>query len=352
MKTQDLIDLRSDTVTRPTPEMRMAMASCEVGDDVFGDDPTVIALEKKAVELTGTEASLWCPTGTMANQVAIATHTHPGQEVVVGNGSHIFNYELGGVGWNSLCQVYNISDEMGWPNPESIKNAIRTETMHTPGTGLVCIENTHNRRGGRVMPFDIFKACTEYAHEKGIPVHLDGARIWNASVASGIPVPDYTARVGSMMFCLSKGLASPAGSMLCGTTEFIGKARRIRKRMGGGLRQAGVLAACGLISLEKMINRLEEDHKTAKALANAIAKTGVLKIEPEKVETNILILSPPDTADWNALDFETAARKLGLLVTFMGEKHIRMVTHNDFSAEQVGPAVEKIVNATKVAVEK
>ena len=352
MKTQDLIDLRSDTVTRPTPEMRMAMASCEVGDDVFGDDPTVIALEKKAAEMTGTEASLWCPTGTMANQVSIATHTHPGQEVVVGNGSHIFNFELGGVGWNSLCQVYNVSDEIGWPDPESIKAAIRAETMHTPGTGLVCLENTHNRRGGRVMPFDIFKTCTEYAREKGIPVHLDGARIWNASVATGIPVPDYAERVDSIMFCLSKGLASPAGSMLCGKTGFIAKARRIRKRMGGGLRQAGVLAACGLVSLEKMINRLAEDHKNAKMLAMAIAETGVLKIEPEKVETNILILTPSDNAGWNALDFEKAARNRGLLVTFMGERHIRMVTHNDFSAELIGPAVEKIVDAAGMAAMK
>jgi len=341
------IDLRSDTVTLPTESMRKAIADAEVGDDVFGKDPTVMELERMTAEMTGMEASLWCPTGTMANQVAIATHTHPGQEVIAGNWSHVINYELGGIAWNSLCQLYPVSDEGGWPKPEDVEQVIREETVHTPGTGLLCIENTHNRRGGRIMPLDVHRGLCRLAHERNVPVHLDGARIWNASVASGIPVPEYTADVDSMMFCLSKGLASPAGSMLCGAREFIERARRLRKRFGGGLRQAGVLAACGIASLTEMIDRLEEDHANAKEISRRILETEALVIDPETVDTNICIFNIPRGVTGTAVDFADASEREGLLVTYMGRDLVRMVTHNDFRSEWIDAVVERAVRAVE-----
>jgi threonine aldolase len=347
MNAPDVIDLRSDTVTKPTPAMRAAMATCEVGDDVFGDDPTVNKLEKLAAEMAGTEASLWCPTGTMANQTAIATHTVPGKEVIAGTGSHIVNYELGGVAWNSLCQLHMVADDIGWPEPEAVRDAFREESMHSPGTGLLCLENTHNRRGGRVLPFDVLKTCCEDAHKLGIPVHLDGARIWNASAASGIPVKRYAALVDSMMFCLSKGLCSPAGSMLCGKADFIAKARRIRKRFGGGLRQAGVLAACGIVSLTEMIDRLPEDHVKARKLARAMKEAGIFEIDPETVDTNICIFNLPAGTKWTVTDFTDAACAEGLLVTYMAGKNVRMVTHNDFSEDWIKEAVSRAKRASE-----
>ena len=342
MTTPEIIDLMSDTVTRPTPAMRQAMATCEVGDDVFDSDPTVKELEKLTAEMTGTEASLWCPTGTMANQVAIAVHTKPGQEVIAGTASHIVNYELGGVAWNSLCQLRQIPDDNGRPDPATVIDNFNTETMHTPGTGLVCLENTHNRRGGRLLPMEILETISGAARERGIRVHLDGARIWNASVASGIPVPEYTRHVDSMMFCLSKGLASPAGSMLCGEKDFIALARRMRKRFGGGLRQVGVLAACGLVSLREMIERLSEDHENAQALGTAMAEAGVLSVDPSTIETNILIFTPPESSTWNAFQFAETAKDEGVLVTYMGERHIRMVTHNDYNSEWIDETVKRV----------
>lgn len=311
--------------------MRRAMATCEVGDDVFGDDPTVIELEKKVADLVGTEASLWCPTGTMANSVAVATHTVPGQEVIAGGTSHVVTYELGSIGWVAHCQLRTVSDIDGRPDPREIDNLIREETLHTPGTGLLCLENTHNVQGGRVMPFDLFVACADLARKKGVKVHLDGARIWNASTASGIPVRDYVKHVDSIMFCLSKGLGSPAGSMLCANREFIGRARRFRKRQGGALRQVGVLAACGLVSIDEMIPRLGNDHKSAKQLASQLVKNGLLDINLDNVETNICIFTPPLGASWTNDRFHLAARTEGLLVTIMYGNRIRMVTHNDFN---------------------
>lgn len=345
MDAPEIIDLRSDTVTRPTPEMRQAMATCEVGDDVFGDDPTVIKLETLAAEMTGTEASLWCPTGTMANQIAIAVHTVPGKEIIAGTGSHIVNYELGGIAWNSFCQLHTVPDDEGWPDIQDVLDAYREETMHSPGTGLVCLEISHNRRGGRIMPFEILKAHSDEARNRRIPIHLDGARIWNASIASGVPVVEYARQVDSLMFCLSKGLCSPAGSMLCGSREFIEKARRVRKRFGGGLRQAGVLASCGIISLTKMIDRLSEDHKKARALASAINELGILEIDCEKVETNICIFNQPKGSKWSVTEFADAAKMEGVLVTYMANKHIRMVTHNDFQEEWIPCVKQRIERA-------
>ena len=342
MPAPDVINIMSDTVTVPTPSMRHAMATCEVGDDVFRSDPTVNKLQEMTAEIVGAEASLWLPTGTMANQVAIAVHTHPGQDVIAGSWSHIVNYELGGIAWNSLCQLNMVSDEGGWITADRIKDAIRHQSDHTPGTGLVCLENTHNRRGGRVMPLDELKKCADVAHEDKIPVHLDGARIWNASRASGVKVSEYYSKVDSMMFCLSKGLASPAGSMLCGKKDFIESAHRMRKRFGGGLRQAGVLAACGILSLTEMVERLDEDHRNAKALARAINESGTLVIDESTVETNICILDLPEKYGIDAFKFADIAEKNGLLVTYMGSKLIRLVTHKDFDGAWIPDVVERI----------
>jgi len=342
MAAPEIINLMSDTVTVPTPSMREAMATCEVGDDVFRADPTVNRLQELTAGMVGSEAALWLPTGTMANQVAIAVHTHPGQDVIAGTWSHIVNYELGGVAWNSLCQLNMVSDEGGWITPDRLKNSIRYQNDHTPGTGLVCIENTHNRRGGRLMPLDEIEKCAGIAHADKIPVHLDGARIFNASVATGIKVSDYFSKVDSIMFCLSKGLASPAGSMLCGTKDFIDKAHRMRKRFGGGLRQAGVLAACGILSMTEMVARLAEDHENARTLAQAINDSGTLGIDLSTVETNICIFKLPDSYDGDAFKFEADARANGLLMTYMGADLIRLVTHKDFDADWIPEVVARI----------
>jgi len=348
MKIPEVIDLRSDTVTRPTQSMRQAMATCEVGDDVFGDDPTVIELERLTSEMVGSEASLWCATGTMANQVAIATHTRPGQEVVSGDWSHIVNYELGGVAWNSLCQLHRVDDSKGWIEPETVAGVLMEENLHMPGTGLVCLENTHNRRGGRVMPLEILKKCAEHARDAGVPVHLDGARIWNASTASGVDVKEYMSHVDSMMFCLSKGLGSPAGSMLCGRREFIEAGRRIRKRFGGGLRQAGVLACCGIISLTDLTNRLGEDHANAAILAGKIKESGTLEIDLDTVDTNICIFTLPSDYDGDSLKFVESAENQGVFFTHMGENMVRLVTHYDYDPDWTDEVVERIKRAVRV----
>jgi threonine aldolase len=347
MEIPEIIDLMSDTVTRPTPEMREAMATCEVGDDVFNSDPTVNELQNLTAEMTGAEAALWFPTGTMANQVAILTHTHPGQEVISSRWSHIVMYELGGIAWNSLCQLATVPDEKGWPEPDEVKENFKEESEHTPGTGLLCLENTHNRRGGRIMPLDILAENSKLAHERNIPVHLDGARIWNASIESGIPVPEYFSKVDSMMFCLSKGLASPAGSMLVGKKDFIVRARRNRKHFGGGMRQVGILASCGIISLTRMIDRLADDHRAARKLSEAVLDSGSLDIDLETVETNIAIFTLPENCSGSAIDFAEAAGDAGLLVTYMGERLVRMVTHCDFDPSWIPAVVER----TRVAVE-
>lgn len=345
MQVPEIIDLMSDTVTRPTPAMRNAMATCEVGDDVFDSDPTVKELQNLAAEMTGAGAALWLPTGTMGNQVAIATHTHPGQEVISAKWSHIVMYELGGISWNSLCQLATVPDDAGWPFPDDVRNAFKDESDHTPATGLLCLENTHNRRGGCIMPLEILAENSRLAHERGIPVHLDGARIWNASIATGIPVPEYFSHVDSMMFCLSKGLASPAGSILVGKSDFIARARRMRKRFGGGMRQVGVLAACGIISLTEMIDRLADDHRAARELAEAVAESGSLEIDPDNVDTNIIIFSLPEKCRGDAVAFYEAARDEGLLVTYMGGKLVRMVTHCDFDSSWIPAVVDRASRA-------
>src|SRR3954465_12987915 len=287
--TEPFIDLRSDTVTKPTAEMRRAMAEAEVGDDVYGEDPTVNRLEQRAAEIFGREAALFLPSGTMGNQIAIKLHTQPGQEIICEDRAHILDWEMATLAAFSGCLVRVVPSEDGILAWEEIARRIRPKAPLFAQTGLISLENTHNMAGGTIYPQAVADEVCESAHERGLPVHLDGARIFNAAAALGKPVRDLTQRFDSIMFCLSKGLGAPVGSMLLGSGEFIAKARIMRKALGGGMRQAGVIAAAGLIALEKMPARLGEDHANARVIAEGLAKIPGMRVDPKKVQTNIVV---------------------------------------------------------------
>jgi len=330
-----MIDLRSDTVTKPTPAMRRVMAEAEVGDDVYGEDPTVNRLQEKAAEITGTEAALFVPSGTMGNQVAIAVHTRPGQEVIVEATSHIYNVEMATMARFSGVQPRVVFGERGVFSAEQVRQAIRPKLYYLAQTGLVCLENTHNAAGGRIWPLSVAREILEVAHAQGIPVHLDGARIFNASVATGIPVSELVRGFDSVMFCLSKGLGCPVGSLLCGSREFIEEARRVRKALGGGMRQAGILAAAGLYALEHHVERLAEDHENARILAQGLSEIPCLSVTPP--ETNIVmveILRGPTAAE-----LAERLKRRGVLVAPAGAgteaRKLRLVTHLDVSREDI-----------------
>jgi threonine aldolase len=315
------------------------MAEAEVGDDVFGDDPTAIRLQEKVAELFEKEAALFVPSGTMGNQVAINTHTNPGDEIIVEELSHIYNFESGGAAFNSGVQTHTVRAEEGIISPRVIKESIRPKKLQLPRTGLICVENTHNIAGGRVVPLEILKEIREISIGEKIPLHLDGARIFNASVATGIPVSEYAQLADSVMFCFSKGLGCPIGSMLTGTLEFIEEARRVRKAFGGGMRQVGVIAACGLVALEEMIDRLKEDHRNARTLADGFSEFKSLEVFPEKVDTNIVIVKVKD----NGLSPEEVLKSLrqeGILAEQVGLKTLRFVTHKDVGEEDVRQGIE------------
>lgn len=340
------LDFRSDTVTKPTPEMRRAMYEAEVGDDVYREDPTVNRLEARAAEILGKEAALFVPTGTMGNQVAVLTHTRRGEEVIVEAESHVFMYEVGGIAALAACQVRTVPGVRGAMDPAAVEAAIRADNVHFPRTGLVCVENTHNRSGGCVLPPENVAAVAEVAHRHGIPVHMDGARIFNAAVALGRPAAELVAPVDSVMFCLSKGLAAPVGSLLVGARDFIAEARRYRKLLGGGMRQAGVLAAAGLVALEMMVDRLAEDHANARRLAEGIAAIPGLKVDMETVQTNMVMV---DIADgrWTAAALVQALKQEGVLCNDTGPRRIRMVTHKDITAADVELALDAIARTVK-----
>src|SRR5437763_9458034 len=295
LKSPSVIDLRSDTVTRPTPAMRKAMAEAEVGDDVYGEDPTVNRLEAAAARVFVREAALFVPTGTMGNQIAIKVHTRPGQEIICEERAHILDWEMGMPALFSGCVLRTIRGEDGILTWQEIKRKIPAYSYARAQTGLVELENTHNMAGGTVTPVEVMEEICEGAHDRGIPVHLDGARVFNAAVALERPVAEITCKFDSVMFCLSKGLGAPVGSMLVGSRLFIDQARSVRKALGGGMRQAGVLAAAGLIAVEEMPRRLQVDHDNAKFLANRLAETPKLRITPEKVKTNIVIFDVSET---------------------------------------------------------
>src|SRR6266704_2285413 len=290
-----MIDLRSDTVTKPTPAMRRAMAEAEVGDDVYGEDPTVNRLQERAAQIFQKEAAIFVPTGTMGNQIAIRVHTHHGQEVICEERAHIINLESATIAAFSGCQPRTVYGEDGVITWEQIKKKIAPPAYYRAQTGLIELENTGSLSGGTVFPQDVADEICDGAHEMGIPMHLDGARIFNASTAMGKPVAEIARKFDSVMFCLSKGLCAPVGSMLVGNKAFIDKARVYRKALGGGMRQSGVLAAAGLIALEKMPARLKEDHANARLLAEGLAEIKEIKIDAIKVVSNILVFDVTGT---------------------------------------------------------
>ncbi len=342
-----VLDLRSDTVTKPTEEMRAAMASAEVGDDVYGEDPTINLLEKESAAMTGHEAGLFVTSGTQGNAVAILTHCGRGDGAILGSDSHIYIYEGGGLSALGGILPLVADDSGGIVSPEGVHSWCRPANVHFAPARLFCVENTHNRAGGVAVSPDSYCASVDAARSRGLKVHLDGARIFNASTAWGVDVRDYTGVVDSVQFCLSKGLGAPVGSMLCGSAEFISQARHWRKRLGGGLRQAGVLAAAGLIALRKMTLRLEEDHRNAADLSSALVSGG-LSVEKVSKPTNMVYVQigqeGPDTEE---LARRCAAR--GVLFGAVSERRFRLVTHFGVTAEDVLLASRVILEEMKVS---
>ncbi len=340
---QQTIDLRSDTVTKPSPEMRRAMFEAEVGDDVYGEDPTINRLEKRAAEVFGREAALFVPSGTMGNQIAIKLHTHHGQEIICEERAHIFEYEMAMMAHFSGVVPRTVWAQDGIVTWKHVEPKLKSKSYHGAKTGLVSVENTHNMAGGTVTPPGIFDELCDQAHAVGLPVHLDGARVFNASVALGIPVAQLTAKADTVMFCLSKGLGAPVGSLLVGSAELMDRARIYRKALGGGMRQAGILAAAGLIALEQGPQKLAEDHANAKFLAEGLARVGGIKIDPAKVQTNILMCEVSGTGMTSyELAQKLAARNI--LASGFGPQFIRFVTHLDVSREQCAQALEIIAS--------
>jgi threonine aldolase len=324
----DWIDLRSDTVTHPTEAMRQAMANADVGDDVFGEDPTVNKLQQMAAEKMGKEAGLFMPSGTMGNLAAILTHCGRGDEVILGNKAHTFLYEAGGIsalGGVHSCQLPNQPD--GTLVLQDIQAAIRSKDAHQPVSRLVCLENTQNRCGGVALTADYTRSVGELAHQNGLLLHLDGARIFNAAVAQSISAMELAEPADSVTFCLSKGLSAPVGSVLCGSSEFITRAHRIRKQLGGGMRQAGILAAAGIVALETMVERLAEDHKRAYYLAQGLSFLPWLVMDAGTPYTNMIFMSLADSYKADAKQVADEMSKLGVRVGVTGKRRFRLVTH-------------------------
>jgi len=348
----DIVDLRSDTLTLPTPEMREAMTRAEVGDDVWEEDPTVRRLEAMAAERLGKQAGLFVASGTMGNVVSVVSHTRAGQEVVLDLDSHIFNYEVAGAAVIGSVQMRPVKTARGFLTPEQVREAIRGENIHLPPTGLVCVENTHNRHGGTCCTPEEISAIAAVAHGASVPVHLDGARLFNAAVALKREPREFCRDVDSVTFCVSKGLAAPVGSVICGSAAFIATARRVRKMLGGGMRQAGVIAAAGIVSLERMVNRLAEDHANARTLAEGIARLPGLQVDLASVQTNIVIFgveraggAAESAAATTDLVKGCAARKVKIHA--IGPTSIRCVTHKDVDAEDIGRTLEAFAEITR-----
>jgi len=337
-----IVDLRSDTVTLPTPEMREAMYRAEVGDDVYGEDPTVNRLEELAAERLGKDAGLFVCSGTMGNLISMLTHCGRGDEAIMGDLAHTFLFEAGGVsalGGVHTRTVRNLPD--GTMDPSEIQAAIRSDNVHYPRSSLLCLENTHNRCGGAPLsPEQTTSMCT-VARDNGLSVHLDGARIFNAAVALEVAPKELTRDVDSVMFCLSKGLSAPIGSMICGSTEFIQEARRNRKIVGGGMRQAGIIAAAGILALEQMVDRLEEDHANAHLLATGLAKLPGIEISPEDIRTDIVVFGlSPDVMPVD--QFQHNLNEAGIKILAIGDQSFRAVTHYGIEKEDIALALSKV----------
>jgi len=348
----DIVDLRSDTLTLPTPEMRDAMARAQVGDDVWEEDPTVKGLEALAAERLGKAAGLFVASGTMGNLISVVSQTQTGQEVVLDLDSHIFNNEVAGAAVVGNLQMRPVKTARGFLTPDQVREALRPANIHVPPTGLVCIENTHNRHGGTCCTPEEIGAVAAVAHGASIPVHLDGARLFNAAIALKRPARDFVRDVDSVTFCVSKGLGAPVGSVICGSAELIDKARRVRKMLGGGMRQAGIIAAAGIVALERMVDRLAEDHANARSLAEGVAKLPGLAVDLASVQTNIVIfrVQRGDTAAASAaatteLVAGCAARKVKIHA--IGPDSIRCVTHKDIDAEDIGRTLDAFAEITR-----
>lgn len=345
-KHSDVVDLRSDTVTKPTAEMRQAMAEAEVGDDVYGEDPTVNKLEQRAADIFKKEAAIFVPTGTMGNQIAIKLHTQPGQEIICEARAHVFNWEMATLSAFSGCMVRPVHSDSGVLTWEQIQPHVAAKIYYRAQTGLIVLENTHNMAGGTVSPTEIIDEVCRKAKVAGIPVHLDGARIFNASVALGKPVAEIAKSVDSVMFCLSKGLGAPIGSLLVGDKKFIERARSVRKALGGGMRQVGIIAAAGIIALEKMPRRLNDDHENAKFLAKGMADLPGIKVDPERVQTNIVIFEITQK-DLTAAEVTKRLGEQSVLAGSVGPRHVRFVTHMDVdraACAQALAAMQRVIS--------
>ncbi len=332
------IDLRSDTVTKPTEAMREAMRRAEVGDDVYLEDPTVNHLQELAAGILGKEAALFVPSGTMGNQVCIKLHTQLGQEIIAEERSHIFNMEMAAMAAMSGVLVRPVAGDEGMLNWEAIEAAIRPNSYYVAQTGLLTLENTHNFAGGAVMPVERMEEICQQAHARGLPVHLDGARIFNAACALQRDVKELARPVDSVMFCLSKGLAAPIGSIIAGTRQFIDRALAVRRLFGGSMRQVGVIAAAGIVALEEMVKRLAEDHDNAQYLARGLAELSGVRIDPEKVQTNILVFDIAGT-QLTTGDFSARLKAQGVLANGINDREMRMVTHKDVSRDDCEAAL-------------
>lgn len=348
--TKPVIDLRSDTVTHPTAAMRAAMAAADVGDDQYGEDPTVNRLEARAARLVGKEAAVYVASGTMGNLISVLSHCERGDEAILGDECHIFWYESGGAA--ALGGIpFNLrpTSRFGRLDPDDVAAAIRPARAGYPRTGVVCIENTHNRCGGAILPVEYLRELRGVCENLGVPVHMDGARIFNAAAALGVPAAEVAAEVDSVQFCLSKGLAAPVGSIVAGSAEFVERARRHRKMVGGAMRQAGVIAAAGLVALDEMVERLPDDHRRAKQLAGALAATSGVVIDLETVQSNIVIFRPPAGLSHDAAIAGFADH--GIRISNYGLRGLRMVTHyqiDDRAVERTIAAMPAVMSGVAV----
>ncbi|WP_425447195.1 low-specificity L-threonine aldolase [Dethiothermospora halolimnae] len=338
-----IIEFRSDTLTKPTEEMRKAMYEAEVGDDVYGEDPTINKLEKIAAEKLGKEAALFVPTGTMGNQLALLCHTNRGEEIILEDWAHIYRYEVAGLSFLSGLQAKTIKGHNGIMNVNDVKDAIcKDMDIHHPQTGLICLENTHNMAGGVVVPPEKMKEIYDLAKGNNIPVHLDGARVFNAATYLDCDVKEITQYTDSLMCCLSKGLSAPVGSILAGNKEFIERARRFRKMLGGGMRQAGILAAAGIIAIEGMTKRLYEDHKNIKLLSQGLGNIDGIEIDEETINTNILMINVKNTG-YKSNELVAKMKDRGILTSEVTDEIIRFVTHRHISKEDIDYSI-KVIN--------
>jgi threonine aldolase len=347
-----VIDLRSDTVTKPTPAMRRAMAEAEVGDDVYGEDPTVNRLEAMVAEMLGKEAAVYVSSGTMGNLISVLSHCGRGDEMILGDRAHIFRSEQGGASALGGVHPHTIRNQPdGTLDLDEIEAAIRGDNEHYPATKLICLENTHNFCGGRVLPVDYMDRVGELAHSRGLKLHVDGARLWNAAVALNVAPARLVREADSVSVCLSKGLGAPVGSVVAGSQEFIKRARRNRKVVGGSMRQAGIIAAAGIVAITEMVERLADDHANAKALAHALAATPGIAINPDEVETNLVFFEVTQSGI-TAPQLSTALADRGVLINATGTRRLRAALNHHISATDVETTVAAIRDVLAAGVEQ